>query len=69
MIQTSAMLFLLVFLLAITETHSMDDASFPDSEPKDNQWMPPDCVAHCDWTTGCPDIATCDTSGCPAGKN
>jgi hypothetical protein len=25
----------------------------------------PACVAGCDWTTGCPDPAECDTAGCP----
>ena len=26
---------------------------------------PPACVADCDWSTGCPDPAACDTSACP----
>jgi hypothetical protein len=25
----------------------------------------PACVADCDWSTGCPTVADCDTAGCP----
>ena len=46
-----------------------DDAMgcFPDSrdEGGDDEG-PPECVATCDWSTGCPDPAVCDTAACPA---
>ena len=68
----SKFLLLLAVAAATTVQGQSNDHHGNNETMHVNDFSNPDilqCVQGCNFTAGCPDIKTCDTTGCPAGKN